>query len=279
MSSNNSGNDLIELARNGDIKAFHELFTEVKDKMRAYLYRIVTNRDDVEDLVHDTFVKGFDSIKTFRRESSINTWLFSIATHLAINQLKNGRPWPIDILDRAKEEATRSKKIRDYLWRASENQQGTFDIIEHIDFCFTCISKTIVLEQQVTLLLVDVFDFKIKEVAVILEKSEAAVKHYLRKGRHTMANTFEMRCALVNKKGACHQCSQLNSWFNPRQKEQEAIVRQKFENVARDSNLLEVRELLIKSIDPLKAKGTLLHEAFMNLHRKCAGEIKELKPL
>lgn len=270
---------MVELARNGDIKAFHELFAEVKDKMKAYLYRIVTSRDEVEDLVHDTFVKGFDSIKSFRKESSLKTWLFSIATHLAINHLKKRKPWPVDILDRAKQEATKHKKVRDYLWSASENPQGAFDFIEHIDFCFTCICKTIVLEQQVTLLLVDVFDFKIKEVAIILEKGEAAIKHYLRKGRDTMSSTFERRCALVNKKGACHQCSQLNSWFNPRQKEQEAIVRQKFENVRHDANLLEVRELLIKSIDPLKAKGTNLHEVFMNLHRKCAGEIKELKPL
>lgn len=187
----NSG--LLKQSKEGNIKTFHVLFEEVKSSLKSYLYRIVTDRSDVEDLVHDTFVKSFDSIKSFRGDASLKTWLFSIGTHLALNFIKDRKRWPRDILDLAKQEATRHKYIRDYLQNAISNPHGQFDFIEHIDFCFTCISKTVKLEQQVALLLVDVYDFKIKEVAVIMDKNEAAVKHYVRLSRQTMARVFDNR--------------------------------------------------------------------------------------
>jgi RNA polymerase sigma-70 factor, ECF subfamily len=268
----NGNNNLLKQSREGDIKAFHILFEEVKSNLKSYLYRIVTDRSDVEDLVHDTFVKGFDSIKSFRGDASLKTWLFSIGTHLALNFVKDRKRWPRDILDLAKQEASKHKYVRDYLQNATTNPHGKFDFIEHIDFCFTCISKTIKLEQQVALLLVDVYDFKIKEVAVIMNKNEAAVKHYVRLSRQTMAKVFDHRCALINKTGACHQCSQLNSWLNPKQKMQEALVKKELNKGKSNSELLALRTMLIKQVDPLRAKGTDLHEAFMDLHRKCAGE-------
>jgi RNA polymerase sigma-70 factor, ECF subfamily len=85
------------------------------------------------------------------------------------------------ILDLAQQKAGDNKYIRDYLKYSSEsNPHGKFDLAEHIDFCFTCICKTIPIEQQIALMLIDIYGFKAKEVALILCKGEAAIKHYIR---------------------------------------------------------------------------------------------------
>lgn len=43
------------------------------------------------------------------------------------------------------------------------------------------------------------------------------VKYYLHTSRAQMINIFDGRCALINKEGACHQCSELHGIFNPKQ--------------------------------------------------------------
>ena len=50
----------LKLALNGDINAFQKLFADFQQQLRSYLYRLLTDRNDADDLTHDTFVKAFD---------------------------------------------------------------------------------------------------------------------------------------------------------------------------------------------------------------------------
>ncbi len=272
----------LDRALEGDINAFHGLFAEFKDQLKSYLYRLVADRNDAEDLAQDAFVKAFDKISTFQQKSSLKTWVFSIATRLAYDFLRNRPRWSGDVMDKVKERCCENGNKSEFLYNASLNSvHGEFDISEHINFCFTCISKTIPLEQQVTLMLKDVYEFQVKEVALIIGKTVPAVKHILRFARQTMIDVFDNRCALVNKNGACHQCSELNGWFNPKQNQQEALMKLNLTQApanASKEQLLALRQTLVKAVDPLQAKGTDLHEAFMKLHRLVEGEINEAWP-
>jgi RNA polymerase sigma-70 factor (ECF subfamily) len=51
------------------------------------------------------------------------------------------------------------------------------------------------------------------------------IKYYLHTGRGKMIEVFDKRCALINKEGACHQCTELNGIFNPKQNAQEEAVK------------------------------------------------------
>jgi RNA polymerase sigma-70 factor, ECF subfamily len=56
--------------------------------------RFVTSigaRDDVEEVVQDTFVRAFASLDGFRGESSLRTWLFTIARRLVLDQRRAAR--------------------------------------------------------------------------------------------------------------------------------------------------------------------------------------------
>ena len=41
----------------GDINSFQSLFAGFQNQLKSYLYRLLTDRNDVEDLMHDTFIK------------------------------------------------------------------------------------------------------------------------------------------------------------------------------------------------------------------------------
>jgi len=273
--------DALAAARRGDIQSFYALYSVFKDDLRSYLYRLVADRDDADDLAQETFVRAFERIGTFEERASLKTWVFTIATHLAIDILRHRRRWPTDVLDRAREEAAAHVEVRQYLAAVNAaGPQAAFEIQEHIDFCFTCISKTLMLEAQVALLLRDVYRFRTREVATIMAIGEGAVKHHVHRARRTMAEVFDSRCALVRQEGPCHQCSQLNGWLNPKQAAQEALVSIDMVRAATHANrerLLVLRERLVRGINPLAASGSDLHEAFFSLHRYCVGEVRALK--
>jgi RNA polymerase sigma-70 factor (ECF subfamily) len=75
---------------------------------------------------------------------------------------------------------------------------------------------------------------------------------------------------LINKKGTCHQCSELNGWLNPKQDQQESLNRLSLvkgsEKYDREQ-LYELRRTLVKNIDPLQSDGHELQEELMRCNR------------
>ena len=128
--------------------------------------------------------------------------MFQIATNLAINLLKARKRWVADVSERAKQLVGADTNLaRSIESVAATSTTGSYEIQEHISTCFTCISKTLPVENQVALMLKDVYDFSIKEIKLILGKSEGVVKYLVQSARGTMTDVFDQRCALVNKNG------------------------------------------------------------------------------
>ncbi|MEL6561969.1 MAG: hypothetical protein AAFQ94_27525, partial [Bacteroidota bacterium] len=142
--------------------------------------------------------------------------------------------------------------------------------------CPSVLSKNLPIENQVALLLKDVYDFSVKEIMMIIDNTEGQVKYFLQSSRKTMTDIFDKRCALVNKNGICHQCSELNGWFNPKQNQNESKLKIKMVKSAEQSDksaLFKMRVDLIKAIDPLKSEGNDLQEILLNCNRMAMGEL------
>ncbi|MDJ0755544.1 MAG: sigma-70 family RNA polymerase sigma factor [Ardenticatenaceae bacterium] len=265
----------------GDITAFQMLFAPFQHQLKSYLYRLTTSRSDADDLTHDTFIRAFDKLSQYRGDSSLKTWVFQIATSLAYNQMQRQKRWTPDVSERAKELVINNPDIRAAVETTRRSSVETqYEIRHHIDTCFTCIGKNLPVENQIALILRDIYDFSIKEVGQIIGKSQGVVKYLLQQGRSTMTKIFDQRCALINKNGICHQCSELNSWFNPRQDQQAALMQldlvkgsKKYDREA----LYRLRTELVKGIDPLRSEGSMLQEVLLNCNRLAMGEIQANK--
>lgn len=237
-------------------------FENSKSQLKSYLLRITASVQDTEDIMQDMYIKAFEKLDTFRGESSLKTWLFTIASNIAKDNLRAKKRWTENVTDICKEAAMKNQQFfQEAMNIRHSSAQGEFEIKEHIAFCYTCISKSLPLEQQLSIFLKEIYDFKISEISIILDSNDAMIKYYLHTGRTKMIDIFDGRCALINKEGTCHQCSELNGIFNPKQNIQEELMKidlVKEAEKGNKENLFDIRMEIMKGIDPFESSASSL---------------------
>lgn len=82
---------LVERCRANDETAFNEVVTRYKAKVYNYIYRMTGSSDDAEDLTQEVFIRMYTSIDSFRRQSSLSTWLFRIASNLCVDRFRRSK--------------------------------------------------------------------------------------------------------------------------------------------------------------------------------------------
>ena len=88
--SDPSDADLIRRWRDGDGRAATQL-VERHSQAVARFVATQGERDDVDEVIQDTFVRAFGAIDSFRGESSFRTWLFTIAKRLVLDRRRAER--------------------------------------------------------------------------------------------------------------------------------------------------------------------------------------------
>ncbi len=76
---------LIEQSIEGDREAFRTLVEKYQGRVLRLVSQVVKSREDAEDIVQDSLVKAFVSLKSFKGQSSFYTWLYRIAFNKAID--------------------------------------------------------------------------------------------------------------------------------------------------------------------------------------------------
>ena len=78
----------VEALKAGSEHAFRCLFEQERERLRRFVVKLVEDADEAENIVQETFTEAYRQIEDFRGESSVSTWLFSIAKHLAYGHLR-----------------------------------------------------------------------------------------------------------------------------------------------------------------------------------------------
>jgi RNA polymerase sigma-70 factor, ECF subfamily len=73
----------------GSEYAFTELYERYKVRLHRFLYRMVGDRERAEDLVQETFLRVYRHLHRFDRMKKFSTWVYTIASNLAKNELRN----------------------------------------------------------------------------------------------------------------------------------------------------------------------------------------------
>lgn len=82
---------LVELVLAGDQDAFTFLVERYKDAVQNLAYRMLSNVTEAEDVTQEAFVRAYTQLGTYKPAHKFSTWLLSIASHLAIDQLRRRR--------------------------------------------------------------------------------------------------------------------------------------------------------------------------------------------
>ena len=78
----------VDALKAGSEHAFRCLFEQERERLRRFVLKLIDDADEAENIVQETFTEAYRQIEDFRGESSVSTWLFSIAKHLAYGHLR-----------------------------------------------------------------------------------------------------------------------------------------------------------------------------------------------
>jgi RNA polymerase sigma-70 factor, ECF subfamily len=206
---------LVGAAKGGDRIAFASLVEPWRGPLFGYIYRMVSLRQDAEDLLQDVLVRALEGLQNFRQEGRFKSWLFGIATHVCLDHLRHKKRWRVEAQLIGEKEANAQEDVGKGLRALMCAPDFVFEIREHISFCFTCIGRTLPPDEQATILLREVLGFSAEEAAAIMEVSEPVGRHRLASARTTMTKAYDGLCRLIGKEGVCWQCEGLRALAVP----------------------------------------------------------------
>lgn len=73
----------------GEERAFSELVDRYQTRLLNFIYRTIGDRDRAEDLVQEVFIRVYRHLHRFDRSKKFSTWVYTIASNLAKNELRN----------------------------------------------------------------------------------------------------------------------------------------------------------------------------------------------
>ncbi|MCM8804672.1 MAG: RNA polymerase sigma factor [Candidatus Omnitrophica bacterium] len=155
---------LVELAKKGNNDAFVSLLKNVENRLYKVAY--VISPDEVEDIIQETFLQAYLSIKKFKGISSFYTWIYRIMMNIIYKRNRKKRPLikNVNIVFQNDEEL--KEKVREALKKLHPK-----------------------LNEVITLFYFE--EYSIKEISKILNIKEGTVKSRLFKGKKVLKKFLE----------------------------------------------------------------------------------------
>ena len=89
--ASNTDQIYIDSVLNGDSSAYEKLVNGHKDMAFSIALKIVRIREDAEEIVQDAFIKAYQKLSSFRKDSKFSTWLYRIVYNTAISHTRKRR--------------------------------------------------------------------------------------------------------------------------------------------------------------------------------------------
>lgn len=84
-----SDSQVVQKFLDGEERAFGELVNRYDTRLVNFVYRTVGDRERAQDLVQETFVRVYRHLHRFDQTKKFSTWIYTIASNLAKNELRN----------------------------------------------------------------------------------------------------------------------------------------------------------------------------------------------
>lgn len=171
-----SERELLEQAAKGDSEAFSQLFLTYKTLVYRVVYRLLRIQEDVDDAVQQTFIEVYKSLPGYEGKSKFTTWLYRIAVNVSIQHLRKRRSDTISDFD---PEVLPSESNKDNLEHMELHKQ----IEAALD--------AIPIKKRVVVVLHDIEERTMEEIAAILNIPLGTVKSRLFHGRDEMRKKLQ----------------------------------------------------------------------------------------
>ncbi len=173
--------ELMLRVRDGDGASFAILLEKHRLPVIHFLYRMVQNQGVAEELAQEVFLRVYRSRESYEPTAKFTTWLFRIATHLALNSLRDGKHRRLEErLDDDSGDAP-ARQVSDQ--RPSVEQRMVYQArLEEIRRAVATLPE----KQRAAVLMHKYEEMEYSQIAKVLNCSESAIKSLLFRAYETL---------------------------------------------------------------------------------------------
>lgn len=182
------------------------LYQTESKKIYNFIYKMTGDKYLSEDLLQETFISAYQKIDTFREESSLLTWIYSIAKNHCLQQLRKIRKNRISALEKLLETASADKRNNFY----SDIEKNIY-IIQVKEGCLLGLLRCLPFNQRLVFILNILYEIPVEETSKIIKKSVNATRILIHRSRTRIKNFLCSNCSLYDKKNSC-RCENLISF-------------------------------------------------------------------
>ncbi|GMV14434.1 MAG: RNA polymerase sigma factor [Polyangiaceae bacterium] len=188
-------------------------FQSNRKALTGYLTRLVVREEIAEELVQQAAVRALEQESLPEDAAELRAWFFRVATNLALDHLRKHSTWREGVLGetRGRAEADAGFVASSRLMAGSPELKTIAK--DHLAVCFACTLRNLRSEESAALLLKEVYDFTVDEVARVMGASFGQAKAWIQSARAQLKAKYDVSCALVAQQGVCFQCVELDRFF------------------------------------------------------------------
>jgi RNA polymerase sigma-70 factor (ECF subfamily) len=198
---------LVEAARGGDEHAFRALVEPLGLELHAYAYRMLGGFHDADDALQESRLKAWRALATYEPRASFRAWMYRIVTNTCLDLLKvrSRRVLPQDVSPSIAPGPPTTAPRADISWiepypnallPTVPSPEQAVQLREGIRLAFVRVVQMLPPRQRAALILHDVLDWSVVEVAGMLETTEVAINSALQRARAAIARPRAESAAL-----------------------------------------------------------------------------------
>ena len=173
--------ELMLRVKEGDGASFGVLLDKHRSSVVHFLYRMIQNHAVAEELAQEVFLRVYRSRSTYEPTAKFTTWLFRIATHLALNSLRDGKN---ERLQEHLDDDTNDMPVRQVSdRRPSVEQAMVYEAkLDEVRRAVAALTE----KQRAAVLMHKYEEMEYAQIAKVLSCSESAVKSLLFRAYETL---------------------------------------------------------------------------------------------
>lgn len=173
-----SDSEVVRRIQSGDNDAFDELMRRYKRPIVNFVYRLLGNAEDADDIAQEVFVRVYQNLDTYRPETKFSTWLFALARNAAIDRLRWRARHPTEPIESAPQVAALS---------ATADEASAREIGEQIAAAVAKLPE----DQRTALVLAEYQGLSYAEIAGVMHCSERSVESRLYRAKQTLRSWLQ----------------------------------------------------------------------------------------
>jgi RNA polymerase sigma-70 factor (ECF subfamily) len=192
--------NLVHAAQGGDEAAFRRLVEPLTRELAAYAYRMLGGFQDAEDALQETRLKAWRHLGSYEPSASFRAWVYRIATNTCLDLLRQRqrRVLPQDVGPSVAPGPPTTEMREDISWLepypntllpTPSSPEETLRLHESVRLAIVRAMQVLPPRQRAALILHDVLDFPVTEVANMLETTVPAINSALQRARTSLQQT------------------------------------------------------------------------------------------